>query len=193
MSLKQRKTGAPTATDVKAVARARAGDPRAIRELYDTHVERVYRVVLRLASDPEIAAECTQQAFTRAFRSLDAFRGDAAFGTWLHRVAVNVTLTRLRQVRRIREVERELDPAVTGSIAPRDVDPMLQRRIEVALSALPDGYRAVVVLHDVEGFTHEEISGILDIATGTSKARLSRARARLRSTLAGCAREYAAA
>jgi RNA polymerase sigma-70 factor, ECF subfamily len=194
MSVTERGTGASTTMSAeRLVALARTGDTQAIRQLYDTHIQRVHGVVSRLTCDPEIAAECTQEAFVRAFRSLDGFRGDAAFGTWLHRVAVNVTLTRLRQVRRIRVVELELDPALTGSIAPRDVDPMLERRIVAALSALPAGYRAVVVMHDVEGFTHEEIGGILEIATGTSKARLSRARARLRTMLADCAQEYAAA
>lgn len=174
------------------VARARAGDPRAERALYDAHVDRLYRLALRLTGDEELAAEYTQQAFTRAFRSLGSFRGDSSFATWLHRVTVNVTLSGLRKLNRCRDVEQDLETAARQGRPPHESDPMLRQRIDDALAALPALYREAVVLHDIEGFTHDEIGRILDIPSGTSKARLSRARARLRPLLAGCALEYAA-
>lgn len=173
------------------IARARSGDQHAVRALYDTHVDRLFRLAWRMTGDEELAREYTQQAFIRAFRSLHAYRGEASFGTWLHRVTVNVTLSGLRQVRRTREVEQELETASPGPVMPQDSDPMLRQRIEDALESLPELYREAVVLHDIEGFTHNEIAGILSIPSGTSKARLSRARARLRHVLAGCALEYA--
>jgi RNA polymerase sigma-70 factor, ECF subfamily len=104
---------------------------------------------------------------------------------------VNVTLSGLRKVRRSREVEQELDRVVPVAFSPREPDPMLRQRIEEALGSLPEPYRLVVVMHDLEGFTHDEIGRTLDIPSGTSKARLSRARARLRPLLAECAQEYA--
>jgi RNA polymerase sigma-70 factor, ECF subfamily len=174
------------------IARARAGDAAAERALYDAHVGRIYRLTLRLAGDEELAQEFTQQTLTRAFRSLHTFRGDASFSTWLHRVAVNVTLSGLRRLRRRRDVELDLEVGAPPGDNPRDSDPMLRQRIQEALDSLPDLYRQAVVLHDVQGFTHEEIAGILNIPAGTSKARLSRARARLRPMLAACAFDYAA-
>lgn len=176
----------------RLVARTLSGDARAARMLYDAHVDQVYRLAVRLTGDTELARECTQQAFARAFQRLETFRGDSSFGTWLHRLTVNVTLSQLRRVRRIHEMERELGAAGPELSHHRDPDPILQHRITKALAALPEASRKVVVMHDVEGFTHEEIGTALDIATGTSKARLSRARARLRMLLAGCAPEYAA-
>jgi RNA polymerase sigma-70 factor, ECF subfamily len=174
------------------IDRARAGDPRAERALYDAHVDRLFRLAFRLTGDEELATEYTQQAFTRAFRSLHTFRGDASFSTWLHRVTVNVTLSGLRKDRRRREVEQELETVAPPAAPPaRPSDPMLRQRIEDALESLPGLYREAVVLHDIRGYTHDEISSMLAIPSGTSKARLSRARARLRPLLAGCALEYA--
>lgn len=181
---------APPPHDLEALmARAMAGDPDARGALYETHVDRLYRVAFRMTGDDEMAREYVQQAFARAFQHLHTFRGDASFATWLHRVTVNVTLSGLRAARRSREMEQELEDGM-GAL-PRDSDPMLRQRISEALHSLPESYRSVVIMHDVEGFTHDEIGRTLDIPTGTSKARLSRARARLRPLLAGCALEYA--
>lgn len=178
------------------IDRVLAGDERAARALYDAHRQRAYGLALRLTGDEELARECTQQAFTRAFLRLSSFRRDSSFATWLHRVTVNTALSQLRQLRRSRATEQDLDVDVDLCLAarpaPGERDPMLRERIRQALDTLPDSFRVVVLLHDVEGFTHEEIGKVLDIASGTSKARLSRARARLRLLLAGCAREYAA-
>lgn len=174
------------------IARALSGDARAQGALYQEHVDRVYRLVFRLTGDEDQALEYTQQAFTRAFLRLSTYRGDASFATWLHRVAVNVTLSGLRKARRSQEVEQKLQAVAPRSHSPRPGDPMLRQRIAEALDALPAVYRDAVVLHDIHGYTHDEIASILDIPSGTSKARLSRARARLRPMLAGCALDYAA-
>lgn len=174
------------------IDRALSGDARAQHALYQEHVDRVYRLVFRLTGDEDQALEYTQQAFTRAFLRLSTYRGDASFATWLHRVAVNVTLSGLRKARRSQEVEQKLQAVAPRSHSPRPGDPMLRQRIAEALAALPAVYRDAVVLHDIHGYTHDEIASILDIPSGTSKARLSRARARLRPMLAGCALDYAA-
>jgi RNA polymerase sigma-70 factor, ECF subfamily len=174
------------------IERVLQGDEGAARALYEAHAARVHRLVYGITGRDESAQECTQQAFVRVFSNLHAFRGDSAFSTWLHRIAVNVALNHLRRVRRetgaVASLE-ELGEVPASSVA---ADPMLRDRLASALAALPDGFRTVVVMHDIDGLTHEEIGKALDIPAGTSKARLSRARARLRTMLAGCALEYAA-
>jgi RNA polymerase sigma-70 factor, ECF subfamily len=181
----------PSSDVDRLVARAAAGDERAATVLYDAHVAQVHGLTLRLTGDEELARECTQLAFSRAFERLATFRGESAFGTWLHRVTINVTLGQMRKVRRSRRMEQDLDLATDREAGQKEGDPMLRTRITDALDALPDPLRAVVVLHDVEGYTHQQIGAVLDIASGTSKARLSHARTRLRTLLDGCAREYA--
>lgn len=179
--------GAPV-VDHRLVSAARDGDPRAARALYELNYDRVERVILGIVGDEELARECAQVAFMRAFRRLKTFRGESTFATWLHRIAVNVALGKREELRRT--ASRELELAMDAPAADVPADPLLSERIEGALRSLPEFYRAVVILHDVEGFTHDQISGIMNIAAGTSKARLSRARARLRVLLTGCAREY---
>lgn len=171
------------------IARAVAGDADAERALYEAHVDRVFRLVYRLAGDEELARDFTQEAFIRAFTRLSDFRGEAAFSTWLHTIAVSVTLNGLRKVKRFRSYEVELEEAVSFGESGSDVEPDLKTRLQRAIDALPDLYRAVFVMHDVEGYTHEEIGEVLGVAPGTSKARLSRARARLRAALADYAGE----
>jgi len=170
------------------VSEALMGDPRAARALYDLHVDRVYSVAFRILTDEEMARECTQLAFVQAFKRLETFRGESTFVTWLHRITVNVALSKRRQLQRTAAMELELKMDAPTADAP--ADPLLRERIEGALRSLPELYRVAVVLHDVEGFTHDDIGRILNIATGTSKARLFRARAKLRTLLAECAREY---
>lgn len=174
-------------TEAILVRRARAGDLEAMRQLYERHASRVYTVVRRLAGDDELAADLAQEAWTNAFQKMREFRGDAAFGTWVHRIAVNTALTRLRQAARRRDLERGFDGASTLGNPDRwpaaaAVDRVVLQR---ALDMLPDGYRAVLWLHDVEGYTHEEISARLGIAVGTSKSQLSKARARVRALVTG--------
>jgi RNA polymerase sigma-70 factor (ECF subfamily) len=176
--------------DRDLVARVRAGDRAAERQLYDRHVDRVYRLCYRLAGDGELARDFAQDAFIRAFEKLDTFRGEAAFSTWLYRLTVTTALNGLRKIRRLRRHETDLDAGVTVASARRGAEPDLKVRLARAIDALPDGYRTVFVMHDVEGYTHEEIAAALDVQVGTSKAQLSRARAKLRGALAEFAGEW---
>ncbi len=172
------------------IARVRAGDGAAERALYDAHVDRVYRLAYRLAGDDELAREFTQDTFVRAFERLGAFRGEAKLSTWLHAIATSVVLNGLRKVQRLRRHETDLTDAAALPARGRRAEPDLKRRLARAIDDLPDGYRTVFVMHDVEGYTHEEIGDALGIESGTSKAQLSRARARLRETLADFAGEW---
>ena len=172
------------------IARVRAGDGAAERALYDAHVDRVYRLAYRLAGDDELAREYTQDTFVRAFERLGAFRGEAKLSTWLYAIATSVVLNGLRKVKRFHRREAALDDAAAVSAEPRRAEPDLKRRLAQAIDALPEGYRTVFLLHDVEGYTHEEIGVSLGIETGTSKAQLSRARAKLRDALADFAGEW---
>ena len=173
------------------IARVRAGDSAAERALYDAHVDRVYRLAFRLAGDDALAQEFTQETFIRAFDRLGSFRGDAAFSTWLHTITTTVVLNGLRKVKRFRQREADIDDAHDIGVAQRHAEPDLKVRLKAAIDALPDGYRTVFLMHDVEGFTHEEIGATLGIQEGTSKAQLSRARARLRRELAAFAGGWA--
>ncbi len=172
------------------IARVRAGDGAAERALYDAHVDRVYRLAYRLAGDDELAREFTQDTFVRAFERLGTFRGDAKLSTWLHAITTTVVLNGLRKMQRFRRRETDLDDAAGVPGGPRAAEPDLKRRLAAAIDALPHGYRTVFVMHDVEGYTHEEIGAALGVETGTSKAQLSRARARLRESLADFAGEW---
>jgi len=171
------------------IARVRTGDGAAERVLYDAHVDRVYRLAYRMAGDDELAREFTQDTFVRAFERLGSFRGEAKLSTWLHAIATSVVLNGLRKVKRLRR-ETDLEDARGVAAGRRDAEPDLKQRLARAIDDLPEGYRAVFVMHDVEGYTHEEIGNALDIETGTSKAQLSRARAKLREALADFAGEW---
>lgn len=177
--------------ELQLIAEVRSGDPRAERRLYDTHVDWVYRLAFRLVGDDDLARDCTQETFIRAFEKLNQFRGDAAFGTWLRTIASTVALNRLRKVKRFSRREADLDDGVTVSETPRRAEPDLKDRLREAIDDLPVKYRTVFVMHDVEGYTHEEIASALGVQPGTSKAQLSRARAKLRDALAEFAGEWA--
>jgi RNA polymerase sigma-70 factor (ECF subfamily) len=170
------------------IARVQAGDATAARELYDAHVDRVYRMVYRIAGDPDQAKDYTQEAFIRVFERLGHFRGDSSLGTWICAVALSVALNGLRKVRRLRTREVGLDGAVELGATPREAEPDLKIRLARAIDDLPEGYRSVFLMHDVEGYTHEEIGQMLGVQPGTSKAQLSRARAKLRQRLADFAK-----
>ena len=172
------------------VDRARRGDPAAQRALYDAHVERVYRLTYRLSGREEMARELTQDTFVRAFAGLAAYRGDSAFATWLHSIAVSVSLNELKRRKRQQTREAPLDEALLMARSTPIGDPVLRDRLAAAVDALPEGCRAVFMMHDAEGFTHEEIGMALGISAGTSKAQLSRARAKLRVALAGFEQEW---
>ena len=177
--------------EAELIARARAGDPAAERGLYEAHVDRVYRLVYRFAGDADLARDFTQDTFIRAFERLGDFRGESQFATWLHAIAVSVALNGLRDVRRRRARETDLVEGHEVAATGREAEPDLKRRLAAAIDALPEGYRTVFVMHDVEGYTHEEIGGVLGVEVGTSKAQLSRARAKLRAELADFAGEWA--
>ncbi len=170
-------------TETALVQRACQGELEAMRQLYEQHASRVYTVVRRLAGDDDLAADLAQDAWANAFQKIGAFRGDSAFGTWVHRIAVNTALTLLRQQSRRRDLEQGFDGGTTLGNPDRWPASGVADRLTVqrALDELPDGYRAVLWLHDVEGYTHEEIGERLGIAVGTSKSQLSKARARLRA------------
>ena len=177
-------------SDRAIIARALVGDPAAERELYDRHVDRVYRMVYRMAGDAELAREFTQDAFVRAFDRLATFRGEAAFSTWLGSIAISVTLTGLKQRNRRWNREQDITKAEPVEAARSGLEPDLRKRLFESIEALPEGYRTVLVLHELEGYTHEEIGALLGIDPGTSKAQLFRARAKLRTALAPHAGEW---
>lgn len=176
--------------DRELIARVRAGDPAAERALYDAHVDRIYRLSYRMAGDDDLARDFTQETFIRAFERLDTFRGESAFSTWLHSIATTVALNGLRKVKRFRKREADIEEADGVSASRKQAEPDLKKRLAQAIDALPEGYRTVFLLHDVEGYTHEEIGAALTIESGTSKAQLSRARAKLRLALADFAGEW---
>ncbi|MFQ5679143.1 MAG: RNA polymerase sigma factor [Gemmatimonadota bacterium] len=164
------------------VERAKAGDRFAMGRLYEVHARRVYTVVRRLAGDDHLAEDLAQDAWVRAFEKLHLFRGEAAFGTWMYRLATNVALNRLRRQGRRTEVEGTAEPR--PGLAHPDEALVNRRALALALDRLPPGYRRVLVLHDVEGWTHEEIASALKVTAGTSKSQLHKARARMREMLA---------
>lgn len=172
------------------IARAQQGDRDAARSLYDAHARRVHRVVFRLCGgDEEMARDFTQDTFIRVFDKLSSFRGESAFATWVHRIAVTVSLNGLRKERRLKRGADDLDVANDLPAPSDNVDPDLRAKLRAAIEALPPGSRASVILHDIEGYTHAEIGEMLGIAEGTSKARLFDARGRLRKALSMYAKE----
>ena len=159
--------------------------------MYDRHVDRVYRLAYRMTGDEDLAREFTQETFIRAFQRLKGFRGEAALATWIHSIAVSVTLNGLRKVQRFRKREVELEYSTHLSVEAVETEPRLAQRLQRAIEQLSERCRVVFLMHDVEGFTHEEIGAALQVAVGTSKATLFRAREKLREQLADVAKEYA--
>ncbi len=172
------------------IARVVAGDRLAARELYDAHAPRVFRLAFRLTGDGELSRELTQETFVRAFAQLGRFRGESALSTWLHRVTVSVVSNAMRKVQRLRTRETDLDEASAMIAETRTADPDLRDRLYRAIDELSEIYRVTFVMHDVEGYTHEEIASVLGVAEGTCKSRLSVARAQLREKLASFAKEW---
>lgn len=181
---------ASTRTDERLlIARAQEGDRQAARALYDAHAQRIHRLVFRICGDEEMARDLTQDTFVRAFQRLSSFRGDSAFGTWVHRIAVTVALNGIRKERRLRLTSDTLEAAEDLAAPAEHIDPDLRAKLAAAIDALPEGHRMTVILHDIEGYTHAEIGEMLGIAEGTSKARLFDARGRLRKALSQFSRE----
>jgi RNA polymerase sigma-70 factor (ECF subfamily) len=174
----------PMGTDQLVIQRAIAGDERALRSLWSQHAPHIDAVVRRLVGgDLDLAADIAQDVWIQIFRALPSYRGDAQFGTWAHRIAVNRTLNALRRSKRLAKIESEIEEN-TASVEPDDVRPFVLASIEDAAAKLAPGARTVFILHDVEGYTHEEIAAALGITTGGSKSQLFKARARLRRLLA---------
>ena len=177
-------------TEAEAIERAKQGDAEAFEILYNLHKRRVYSLCLRMTANTAEAEDLTQEAFLQLFRKLGTFRGESAFSTWLHRMAVNVVLMRLRKkglavvpLEETIETEEEAPKKELGapdSVLAGSVDRL---QLERAIENLPPGYRTVFVLHDVEGYEHNEIAGIVGCSIGNSKSQLHKARMKLRDLL----------
>ena len=176
-------------SDAALVAAARGGDTRAFERLYRLYSGRVLGVCLRMTRRRDIAEDCVQQTFIRAWRNLGAFEGRSAFSTWLHRIAVNEVLTYARnhgtRVEATQEdaIEESDDATASSSSGANEYDAGEVMDVERALSTLPEGSRHVVVLQAVYGYSHEEVADMLGIAVGTCKAQLHRGRRLLRERL----------
>jgi RNA polymerase sigma-70 factor (ECF subfamily) len=179
-------------SEAEAIQRAGDGDAVAFEYLYRLHSRRVYAVCLRMVGDTTEAEDLTQEAFLRLFRKIHTFRGESAFSTWLHRLAVNLVLMRLR---------KKSPPVVSIEATPDPDDETCSQRIDIGapdlllegsidrinlercIAQLPVGYRTIFVLHDIQGYEHNEIAGILRRSVGDSKSQLHKARTRLRELL----------
>ena len=182
---------APVSADADILARAQAGDHHAFAHLYSLHKRRIYSLCLRMVGNVAEAEDLTQEAFLQLHRKIATFRGDSAFSTWLHRLAINVVLMHLRKKGLpLMSLDEAMEPSyddgpgrsfgapdlsLTGSID--------RLALERAVTALPAGYRLIFVLHDVEGFEHNEIAAMLDCSVGNSKSQLHKARLKLRDAL----------
>jgi len=185
------KRNPPIAGEAEAIEAAKNGDAEAFSKLYTLHKRRVYTLCLRMLGNVSEAEDMTQEAFLHLFRKLGSFRGESAFSTWLHRLTVNLVLMHLRKKGlNLVSLEETINP--TEEDAPKrdfgSYDPILAGSVdrvalERAVASLPPGYRMVFVLHDVEGFEHNEIATMLDCSTGNSKSQLHKARLRLRELL----------
>jgi RNA polymerase sigma-70 factor (ECF subfamily) len=171
------------AAEKRLVRDAQNGDLVAFERLYRDNERKVFALCLRMSSDGALAEELTQEVFVRAWRKLGSFRGDSAFSSWLYPLTVNVALSERRsRRRRDARIFATEDPASLER-APGTPRPEAGFDLQKAMAALPPGARAIFVLHDVEGRTHDEIAAMLNLATGTSKAQLFRARRLLREAL----------
>ena len=171
------------ATDFPTIQRAIEGDERALRSLCSQHAPHIDAVVRRLVGDPDLAEDIAQEVWIQIFRALPTYRGESQFGTWAHRIAVNRTLNALRRTRRLGKIETDMEEE-TVAVENGSDRSMLAASIEAAAAKLSPGARTVFLMHDVEGYTHEEIAAELGITAGGSKSQLFKARAKLRRLLA---------
>ncbi len=169
------------ADDVELIAACRRGEARAMELLYHQYKRRVFGIIHRIVGSSD-AEEVAQEVFVRIFRALGSFRGESALSTWIYRLTVNAALSYVAKRSRRNEVGDEALGQLPAEAAPQ-TDPGLRTRIEAALGQLPAGYRAILVLHDVEGLSHEECAAILECRIGTCKSQLHKARARMREIL----------
>ncbi len=163
--------------------RAQRGEAAAFEQLYHRHVGRVNMLCYRLTGDKNLSEDLTQESFIKAWERLPQFRGESTFGTWLHRLVVNVALGERRQSERRQARIIAMDDLASLPNATHTPQPETALDLEQAIAALPPGARAVFVLHDVEGYRHEEIAQMTGVAIGTSKSQLSRARTLLKEAL----------
>jgi RNA polymerase sigma-70 factor, ECF subfamily len=175
--------------DLELATRCRQGDTAAFEELYRAHAGRLYNLVFRMAGSAEHAEDLLQEVFLHAHKKLGSFRGDSSLGTWLYRLAVNQCLDYLRgRQAKMAKTTRSLDEE--GAIEPAAVAPAVPTAVsridlERAIARLPEGCRAAFVLHDVEGFEHNEVARLLGVSEGTSKSQVHKARMKLRAILSG--------
>jgi RNA polymerase sigma-70 factor (ECF subfamily) len=177
-------------SESEAIERAKQGDGDAFETLYDLHKRRVYSLCLRMTANAAEAEDLTQEAFLQLFRKIGTFRGESAFSTWLHRMAVNVVLMRLRKknlpvvpLDDPLETEEESSKKEPGAPDPKLTGSVDRMQIQRAVDALPPGYRMIFVLHDVEGYEHNEIAELVGCSIGNSKSQLHKARMKLRDLL----------
>ena len=176
-----------TLSDLELARRAAAGDTAAFEQLYAQHHRRVYSLCLRMLGNASQAEDMTQEAFLQVYKKIGSFRGDSAFTTWLHRLTVNQVLMHFRK-RGVKLEHTSEEGDFTNVIetpiqSTRRISMVDRLALEKAISELPPGYRTVFVLHDVEGYEHEEIANLLGVSIGTSKSQLHKARMRLRELL----------
>ncbi len=170
-------------TDQITLQRAIKGEEAAMRQLWLRHSPHIDAVVRRLCGDHDVAADIAQEVWIQIFKALPGYRGESQFGTWAHRIAVNRTLNALRKVKRIAKLETEIED--DSAFVEGDSDrTFLAESIDEAMGKLSPGARMVFVLHDIEGYTHDEIGRELGITSGGSKSQLFKARAKLRRLLA---------
>jgi RNA polymerase sigma-70 factor (ECF subfamily) len=177
-------------SEAEAIERAKQGDAEAFEVLYNLHKRRVYSLCLRMTANTAEAEDLAQEAFLQLFRKIGTFRGESAFSTWLHRMAVNVVLMRLRKkglpvvpLEDTPETEEEAPKKELGAPDAVLAGSIDRLQLERAVAALPPGYRMIFVLHDVEGYEHNEIASIVGCSIGNSKSQLHKARMKLRELL----------
>jgi RNA polymerase sigma-70 factor (ECF subfamily) len=174
-------------TDYELAQKAGAGDGDAFEQIYRRHFRRVYALCLRMMSDPVRAEDMTQEVFVQLFNKIGSFRGESAFTTWLHRMTVNLVLMYFRKASTRSELLTEEGETpvqiVRGTENPESMPVVDRIALENAIGQLPPGYRSVFVLHDVEGYEHDEIASMMGISAGTSKSQLHKARLKLRQLL----------
>jgi len=177
--------------EADAIERARQGDETAFQALYDRHKRRVYSLCLRMTANTAEAEDLTQEAFLQLYRKIGTFRGESAFSTWLHRLSVNVVLMHLRKknlpvvsLEETTQVGEEDTPKKDFGAEDLSLAGSIDRlQLQKAVDNLPPGYRTIFVLHDIEGYEHNEIAGIVGCSIGNSKSQLHKARMKLRDLL----------
>jgi RNA polymerase sigma-70 factor (ECF subfamily) len=185
-----KKTKGDRLTEAQAIERAKQGDAEAFETLYNLHKRRVYSLCLRMTANTAAAEDLTQEAFLQLFRKIATFRGESAFSTWLHRMAVNVVLMQLRKkglslvpLEDTVDSEEETPRKELGAADAKLAGSVDRLQLNRAIDALPPGYKSIFVLHDVEGYEHNEIAAMVGCSIGNSKSQLHKARLKLRELL----------